>query len=89
MSDDSINAVEEKLNANGETGSQWYKNLFLHGNRDNYNGMLLSRVNNESINVHIDGQDSTNFKNLKLLGVTVDSDLMFRSTRFVKQRVSL
>ena len=41
--------------------------------------MLLSRVHNESTSVHIDGQDITNCKNLKLLGVTIGSDLMFRS----------
>ena len=79
VSDNSINAVEEKLNANGEIASQWYKNNFLQGNKDKYNSMLLSSVNNEAINVHIDGQDISNCKNLKLLGVAIDSDLMFRS----------
>lgn len=32
-----------------------------------------------TINVHIDGQDITNCKKLKLLGVTIDSDLTLRS----------
>ena len=73
VSDNSINAVEEKVNASGEVASQWYKNNFLQGNRDKYNAMLLARVNNESISVHIDGQDITNCKNLKLLGATINS----------------
>ena len=47
VSDNSINAVEEKLNANGEIASQWYKNNFLQGKKDKYNEMLLSRVNND------------------------------------------
>ena len=52
VSDNSINAVEDKLNTNGETASQWYKKNFLQGNKDKYNAMLLSRVKNESININ-------------------------------------
>ena len=40
--------------------------------------MLLSQVKGKTINVTIDGHCITNCKNLKLLGVTVDSDLTFR-----------
>ena len=65
MSDNSINAVEDKLNANGEIASQWYKKKFLQGNKDKCNAMLLSRVKNESININIDRPDITNCKSLK------------------------
>jgi len=41
--------------------------------------MLITRNKNESIKVHIDGKDITNCRELKLLGVTVDSDLTFKS----------
>lgn len=50
VSANSINAVEEKLNANGDIASQWYKNNFLQGKgKDKYNEMLLSRVNNDPL----------------------------------------
>lgn len=42
VSDNSINAVEE-------IASQWYKNNFLQGNKDKYNEMLLSCVNNDPL----------------------------------------
>ena len=40
--------------------------------------MLLSQVKDQTINAKIDVHCITNCKNLKLLGVTVDSDLTFR-----------
>ena len=78
VSDNSTNAFEEKLNANGKLHHNGTKLIF--SNATNISATrcysLMFTMNPLMVTLK---EDITNCKNLKLLGVTIDSNLMFRS----------
>ena len=73
-----VDCVEKEPNEGGYTISQWYKDNFLKGNYEKYKVMLLGRNKEKpSINVMVDGKPIESSPCLKLLGVTLDDNLIF------------
>ena len=71
--------VEKTLNKNGALVSkQWYDNNMLKGNHDKYKVLLVNRRKQDTtINVKFGKINMESSKELKLLGVTIDSKLNF------------
>ena len=74
-----IHDVEKNLNNDGNDVSNWYTTNLLQGNFSKYQAISLGRKStNTEINVVIMGTEVTNYPELKLLGVSIESQMNFK-----------
>ena len=78
LSDQWIRAVKEKLVEDGIKMTKWYEENLLQVNIKKYQSMILGQKKNfDDMNMHIGGIEIEQSKQMKLLGVNIDSDLNF------------
>ena len=74
-----IHDVEKNWNNDGNDVSNWYTTNLFQGNFSKYQAISLGRKStNREINVVIMGTEVTNYPELKLLGVSIDSQMNFK-----------
>ena len=79
VQDRCIDRIEQSLNNEGERMSNWYKDNFLKGNFDKYNVMIVGGRNKDipALDIEIDGHNIKSTPGIRLLGVTLDQELMY------------
>ena len=78
---ENLQEMKEKLTANAEKASEWYRNNLLKGNFGKYNTMTMycnhNHQDKDDIRLRIQGTEIDSVDSLRLLGVTTDKRMVF------------
>jgi hypothetical protein len=73
-----IKIIQSRLQESAIMASKLYEANYLQGNFTKYGSMLISKKKDLNMNIDIQGNTVTPYKSIKLLGVNINCQLIFR-----------